>query len=122
MSLFFDIIFTYLQQLVKTKLKVTRTFLDKCNSGSLTGGLVPVSAYSNVILLVALLGSRYLLHLSDFRHAQFGVIVEECTTTLNGQVVLGPIPQLTQVLVVQRIEGVVTKRDRGKKREKLNTM
>lgn len=38
--------------------------------------------------------------------------MEERTTTLNGEVVLGPIPQLTQVLVVQRIEGVGTNRDR----------
>lgn len=39
--------------------------------------------------------------------------MEEHTTTLYGQVVLRPVPQLTQVLVVQGIEGVKTERDRG---------
>lgn len=38
--------------------------------------------------------------------------MEEHTTALNGEVVLGPIPQLTQVLVVQCIEGMSTKRGR----------
>lgn len=78
-------------------------------AGFLTGGLVPVGAYSDVILLVALFGSRYLLHLSDFRHAKFGVVVEEGTAALDSQIVFGPIPQLTQILVVQRIEGVHTR-------------
>lgn len=80
----------------------------------LTGGLVPVGACSNVILLVAIFGTRDLLHLSDFRHAKFRVVVEEGTTPLDGQVCLGPIPQLTQVLVVQCIEGMDTGRDREK--------
>lgn len=80
--------------------------------------MVPVVAYGDVNLLVALLGSRYLLHLSDFRHAKFGIVVEEHTTKLDGQVVLRPIPQLTQVLVVQCIEGIDTKRNR----KKLNTV
>ena len=33
---------------------------------------------------------------------------------LDGQVVLGPIPQFSQILVVQRIEGKNTERDRGR--------
>lgn len=74
----------------------------------LTGGLVSVGALSDVILLVALLGSRHFLHFSDFRHAEFGVVVEESAAALNGEVVLGPVPQLTQVLVVQGVEGVKT--------------
>lgn len=84
--------------------------------------MVPVVANVDVILLVALLGSRYLLHLSDFRHAKFGVVVEEHTTKLDGQVVLGPIPQLTQVLVVQRMEGIDTKRDREEIKTQLNCL
>ena len=78
----------------------------------LTGCLVPIGAYSNVILLVALLSSCYLLHFSDFGHAKFGVVVEERPTTLNGEVVFGPVPQLTQVLVVQRIKCIGTNKDR----------
>lgn len=74
----------------------------------LTGGLVSISALSNVILLIALLGSRHFFHFSDFRHAEFGVVVKERATAVDGEVVLGPVPQLTQVLVVQGIEGVKT--------------
>lgn len=73
-----------------------------------TGGLVSVSALSDVILLVSLLGSRHFLHFSDFRQAEFGVVVEERAAALNGEVVLGPVPQLAQVLVVQGVEGVKT--------------
>lgn len=74
----------------------------------LTGRLVSVGAQSDVILLVALLGSRHFLHFADFRHAEFGVVVEERAAALNGEVVLGPVPQLAQVLVVQGVEGVET--------------
>lgn len=73
-----------------------------------TGGLVSIGAQSDVILLVSLLGSCHFLHFSDFRHAQFGVVVEEGAAALNGEVVLGPVPQLAQVLVVQGVEGVKT--------------
>lgn len=73
-----------------------------------TGGLVSVGAQSDVILQVSLLGSRHLLHFSDFRHAQFGVVVEERAAAMNGEVVFGPVPQLTQVLVVQGVKGVIT--------------
>lgn len=73
-----------------------------------TGGLVSVGAQRDVILLVSPLGSRHFLHFSDFRHAQFGVVVEEGAAAMNGEVVFGPVPQLTQVLVVQGVEGVKT--------------
>lgn len=72
-----------------------------------TGGLVSVGAQSDVILEISLLGSRHFLHFSDFRHAEFGVVVEECAAALNGEVVLGPVPQLAQVLVVQGVKGVI---------------
>lgn len=39
-------------------------------------------------------------HGVDLRHAQFGVQTEEQTTGLNTQVVLIPVPQVLQVLVV----------------------
>lgn len=60
------------------------TKLRSQRSHQLTGGLVSVGAPSNVILLVALDGARHLLHFADFRHAQFGVIVEEGAATLDG--------------------------------------
>lgn len=84
--------------------------------------MVPVGAYSDVVLLVALLGSRHILHLSDLRHAKLGVVVEEHTTMMDGQVVLGPIPQLMQVLVVQRVEGEDTESDREEPDKEMHTM
>lgn len=78
----------------------------------LTGGLVSVGADSDVVLLVALLGPRYLFHLSNLRHAEFRVVVEEDPTVLDRQVVLGPIPQFSEVLVVQCVESICTKKDR----------
>lgn len=77
-------------------------------SDTLTGCLVSVGANCDVVLLVALLGSRYLLQLSDFRHAKLRVEVEERATLLDCQVVLGPIPQLAEVLVVECVKGVAT--------------
>lgn len=59
---------------------------------------------SNVPLLVSLLGSCYFLHLFDFRQTKFRVVEEERSAAQDGQVVLGPIPQLSQVPVVQCIE------------------
>lgn len=49
--------------------------------------------------------------------------MEECATTFDGQVVLGPIPQFSQVLVVQCIKGVNTRREeerRGTEKESEN--
>lgn len=43
--------------------------------------------------------------------------MEECATTFDGQVVLGPIPQFSQVLVVQCIKGVNTRREEEEGRE-----
>lgn len=74
--------------------------------------MVPVGASGNVVLLVATLGARYRDHFLDFRHAEFGVVVEERAAALDGEVVLGPVPQLTQVLVVQCVERVGAIRDK----------
>lgn len=93
--------------------KIKRTIFKK--GFFLTRGLVPIGAKSDVVLLIALTGSCYFRHFLDFRHAEFGVVVEEHAATLNGEVVLGPIPKLAQVLVVQGVEGVET--EKGKKLE-----
>lgn len=77
-----------------------------------TGGLVSVGAQSDVILLVPPLGSRHFLHFSNFRHAQFGVVVEEHAAAMNCEVVFGPVPQLAHVLVVQCVEGIKTVKKR----------
>lgn len=44
--------------------------------------------------------ARLFPHGVDFRHAEFRVQAEEQTTSLNTQVVLTPVPQVLQVLVV----------------------
>ena len=71
---------------------------------SLTGGLVPVGAERDVVFLVPLLRACHFLHGADLRHAEFGVVVQEGAAVQDGQVVAGPVPQLTQVLVVQSVE------------------
>lgn len=86
--------------------------LNKAPSAQLTGCLVPVGAPGNVVLLVATLGARDRYHFLDFRHAEFGVVVEEGAAALDGEVVLGPVPQLAQVLVVQCVERVGAIRDK----------
>lgn len=34
-------------------------------------------------------------------------MMEKHATLLNGQVVFGPVPQLTQVLVIEGVEGII---------------
>lgn len=43
----------------------------------------------------------------DLGHAEFGVVVEKHASLQNGQFVLGPVPQLPQILVVERVKGVI---------------
>lgn len=59
------------------------------------------------ITLLRLSGDASLLpHLVDLRHAQFRVQSKEQTPVLDGQVVLLPVPQLLQVLVVDGRERI----------------
>lgn len=69
-----------------------------------TGGLVPIGARSNVVLDLSFLGPRHFLHFLNLRLAEFGVVVEEHAALLDGQVVFGPVPELAQVLIIQRIK------------------
>lgn len=73
----------------------------------LTGCLVPVGLQGNVVPLLAALGSGHFLHLVDLRQAEFGVVVEEELALSDREVVLVPVPQLPQVLVVQGVERIV---------------
>lgn len=77
------------------------------SSAPLTRGLVAVGLEGDVVLLLAPLGPRDLLHLVDLGQAELGVVVEEELPAGDGQVVLAPVPQLAQVLVVQGVEGIV---------------
>lgn len=72
----------------------------------LTGGLVSIGP-ADFILDASPLSACHLFHLADLRHAQLGVVKEEHAPLKDGQVVFVPVPQLTQVLVVKRVERVV---------------
>lgn len=76
-------------------------------AAQLTRGLVPVGLQGNVIPLLAPLGSGNFFHLVDFRQAEFGIVVEEELPLSDGEVVLAPVPELPQVLIVQGVERVV---------------
>lgn len=70
----------------------------------LTAGLFTV--VKEVPLLWFLCPARFLPHLVDFRYAQFGVQAKEEASVQNREVVLVPVPQVLQVLVVDGGEGV----------------
>lgn len=69
-----------------------------------TGGLIPIGAKSDVVLDLSCFGPCYFLHLLDLRMAEFGVVVEKHAALLDGQVVFGPVPEVTQVLIIQCIK------------------
>lgn len=75
---------------------------------ALTGSLVPVGLGGDVVLDLPLLQPGHLLHLVDLRHAQLGIVMEKQASLQDGQLVFGPVPQLPQILVVQRVERVVS--------------
>lgn len=68
------------------------------SSGVLTAGSVPIVA--EIVLLKLLSDVRLLPHIVDLRHAEFGVEAEGQPPSPDGQVVLGPVPQVLQALVV----------------------
>ena len=74
-----------------------------------TGKILTAGSFA-VVAEVALLwlhgDPRLLPHGVDLRHAEFGVQAEEEASGSNGQVVLSPVPQGLQVLVVDGGEGI----------------
>lgn len=60
--------------------------------------------------------ARLVPHVVDLRHAEFGVKTEEETSGPNSQVVLTPVPQILQVLVVDGREGIHA--DNGRRRRR----
>lgn len=70
-----------------------------------------------VPLLRLLRPACFLPHLVDLRHAQFGVQAKEEASVQDGQVVLVPVPQVLQVLVVDGVECVHAD-DGGKNKKK----
>lgn len=70
--------------------------LTRCNL--LTAGSFAV--VTEIALLRLHGDARLVPHLVDLRHAQLGVEVEKQAPVQNGQVVLIPVPQVLQALVV----------------------
>lgn len=75
-----------------------------CARVFLTRRLVSVGFRSDVILDLPVFGPSHLLHPAYFGHAELGVVVEEHAAPQDGQIMMGPVPELPQVLVVQGIE------------------
>lgn len=69
-------------------------------AGGRTAG--SVSVVPEVALVEAALDARLLPHLVDLRHAQLWVGPEEQLPRPDGEVVLGPVPQVLELLVVKR--------------------
>lgn len=72
--------------------------------GQLTAGSVAVA--SEFALDEVALDARLLPHLADLRHAQLGVGSEVQLPRADGEVVLLPVPQILELLVVERRKGV----------------
>ena len=72
----------------------------------LTAGSVAVVA--EVLLLKVAAHPRLVPHCVDLRHAEPRVGLEEEAAVADGQIVLFPVPQVLQLLVVERSEGVRT--------------
>lgn len=63
------------------------------------------------------LDARLFPHLADLRYAQLGVGSEKQLPCIDGEVVLLPIPEILELLVVERREGVHAG---GERRERRN--
>lgn len=75
---------------------------------------------TEVSLLRLLSPARFFPHLVDLRHAQLGVQAKEESSVQNCQVVLVPVPQVLQVLVVDGGECVYAENE--KKEEKVTNI
>lgn len=65
-----------------------------------------VAVVSEVTFVEALRNARLLPHLLDLRNAELGIGPKEQLPVPDGEVVLLPVPQVLQLLVVERREGV----------------
>lgn len=88
---------TETSRLMSLEMQLTRRDL-------LTAGSFPVVTEISLLRLHA--DARLVPHLVDLRHAQLWVEVEKQAPVQNGQVVLIPVPQVLQALVVDGGERV----------------
>lgn len=90
----------------------------KVAEGETLPGTLTAASFAVVpeVSLLRLLGpARFLPHLVDLRHAQLGVQAKEEASVQNCQVVLVPVPQVLQVLVVDGGECVDAENGEKKK-------
>lgn len=71
---------------------------------ALTAG--SVSIVSEIALIKAALDARLLPHLADLGHAELRVGAEEELSRPDGEIVLLPVPEVLELVVVERGEGV----------------
>lgn len=76
----------------------------------LTECLVSVSRDVDFVFRDPVFGPSDLFHPEDLGFAEFAVVEEEHPALQDFQVVLGPVPQLSEVRVVQGVEGIVSER------------
>lgn len=84
-----------------------KVVLQNANNVSLTECLVSISRDVDFVFGYPVLGPGDLLHSEDLGFAELRVVEEEHPALSDGQVVFGPFPKLSQVRVVQGIEGIV---------------
>lgn len=66
---------------------------------TLTAGSIPV--VSEIALIKAALDARFLPHAADLRHAELWVGSKKQLPCFDGQIVLLPVPQILELLVVK---------------------
>lgn len=109
-----DVTFTCLNRRILTE---APAWLAKGDVGEiLTAGSFAI--ITEVSLLLLLRPARFFPHLVDFWHAQLWVQAKEETSMQNCQVVLVPVPQVLQVLVVDGGECVYAENEKKKKEGK----
>lgn len=113
---------------VRHTCQIKRTFLKRkitCNKNVDNVNILTAGSFTivtEVILLQLPISARFFPHLVDLGHAEFGVQTEEETSSPNSQVVLTPVPQILQVLVVdggERIHADNGRRSRGGYKQKI---
>lgn len=65
-----------------------------------------VSIVAEISFQKLLLNSCFLPHFADLGHAEFGVQAEIEFSSINGEIVLGPVPQKLEMLVIQGSKGI----------------
>lgn len=82
---------------------------------TLTAGSVAV--VSEIAIIKAALDARLFPHVADLRHAELWVGSEEQLSRFDGEIVLLPVPEVLELLVVERREGVHAE---GQEEERMN--